>query len=384
MRRFCCLLFLLASSLYSQTPQQPAVVRTGDYEVSLRLPIAGLFAREEMEIELHVADVTRPDPLTGYAPVIRAVIETRIDMPEMPGMPVYREQAHAEGVPGDYGVHPTFAHGGAYRLRFTVKPPIGAAFDGEFPLAVADEAEGRKRKAALPPRYTIELSLNPKRPKAGESAELRFVIRDRENPKAVFNSFEVVHETLFHLIIVRSDLAHFAHEHPEKQPDGSFVLRYRFAAGGEYRLFADVAPAGAGSQILSVKASIGGSEGERFRITAAEKAAARTIENVAFSLTDAKVLPAKKTVSIPVRIESAGQPVSDLEPYLGVQGHFLLVHEDGATFVHSHPSEGETTPGTLRFLARFPKDGLYRGWVQVKRNGRILTADFVLQAGLAQ
>ena len=66
------------------------------YQVTLRLPPGGLYAREEMQIELRVEDTTRPDPLGGFAPVIRAAPEATIDMPEMPKMPKFVETAHAE------------------------------------------------------------------------------------------------------------------------------------------------------------------------------------------------------------------------------------------------------------------------------------------------
>jgi hypothetical protein len=36
-------------------------------------------------------------------------------MPAMSGMPKFAEAAQAEDTPGDYGIHPTFAHGGEYR-----------------------------------------------------------------------------------------------------------------------------------------------------------------------------------------------------------------------------------------------------------------------------
>src|SRR5437773_679464 len=84
----------------------------GKYQVTLRLPLDGLYAQEEMQIEFRVEDTSRPDPLTGYTAVVRAVPEAVIDMPAMPGMPKFTEIAHPEGAPGDYGIHPTFAHGG--------------------------------------------------------------------------------------------------------------------------------------------------------------------------------------------------------------------------------------------------------------------------------
>jgi hypothetical protein len=85
------------------------------YQITLRLPPAGLSAREEMQIEFRVEDTSRPDPLGGFAPVVRAAAEASIDMPAMSGMPKFAEAAQAEDTPGDYGIHPTFAHGGEYR-----------------------------------------------------------------------------------------------------------------------------------------------------------------------------------------------------------------------------------------------------------------------------
>src|SRR5215467_4532066 len=95
------------------------------YQVTLRLPPGGLFAREEMQIEFRVEDTARPDPLGGFAPVVRAAPEATIEMPAMRGMPKFSEVAHPEDAPGDYGIHPTFAHGGEYRLTIRVHPPGG-------------------------------------------------------------------------------------------------------------------------------------------------------------------------------------------------------------------------------------------------------------------
>ena len=45
---------------------------------------------------------------------------------------------------------------------------------------------------------------------------------------------------------------------PAPASGGTFHLRYTFPAGGEFRLFADVAPKGAGSQILMAKVNVAG------------------------------------------------------------------------------------------------------------------------------
>ena len=322
------------------------------YRVTLRLPPAGLYAQEESQIEFRIEDTTRPDPLTGFAPLVRATPQAVIDMPAMPGMPKFTEIAHPEGVPGDYGIHPTFAHGGEFRLRIAIQPD----HTFEFPLTVLDATVHRK---SIAPRFTLELTTTPKKPKAGEPVDLRFAIRDRDANHAIVPAFEMMHERLIHVIIVRRDLAHFAHEHPIAQPDGSFTLRYTFASGGEYRLFADVAPKSAGAQIVSAPLSVSG------KSIPPPEATQGLIELI----TPAQV-PAGKTVPITIRV----QDTAGLEPYLGAMGHLILIHEDGVTFVHAHPAEG------LTFPARFPKPGRYRAWFQFQRAGKVLTAELSFEA----
>src|SRR5262245_57641055 len=95
----------------------------GKYAVTLRLPPDGLYAREEVEIEMRIEDNSRVDSVLGPAPVIRARVECTIEMPAMPGMPRVQQVAHTESVPGEYGVHPTFAHGGDYVLQISAAPP---------------------------------------------------------------------------------------------------------------------------------------------------------------------------------------------------------------------------------------------------------------------
>jgi hypothetical protein len=54
---------------------------------------------------------------------------------------------------------------------------------------------------------------------------------------------------------------------------------------------------------------------------------------------------------------------------------------DGETFAHAHPDERMQNvgrDGTLPFLVRLPKPGLYRAWLQFQRGTRLLTIDFVV------
>ena len=266
----------------------------------------------------------------------------------MAGMPGISEAAHAEPAPGDYGIHPTFAHGGEFRLRIAVEPGVTV----DFPLEVND---ANARRKPVPPRFTLELTAQPRKPRAGEASELRFRVLDRKEP---VTAFETVHEKLLHLIVVRRDLTQFAHEHPVPNADGSFTLRYTFPAPGDYRLFADTAPRGAGSQILPAAISVSGKDA----------GPSQTFPGIVPAAT---TFPARKTVPISMPVEAKG-----LEPWLGAIGHLLLIHEDAQTFVHAHPDAS----GTLTFLTRFPKPGLYRGWLQYQSSGELHTVTLTLHA----
>src|SRR4051794_12743201 len=97
-RRFASALVLVAVAHAAEFPRQTA----GHYQVTLRLPAEGLYAQEESQVEFRIEDLSRPDPLTGFAPVVRAAPQAAIDMPAMPRMPEFTELAHAEPAVGDY------------------------------------------------------------------------------------------------------------------------------------------------------------------------------------------------------------------------------------------------------------------------------------------
>ena len=356
--------------------------RAGNFAVTLRVPADGLYADEESQLEFRVADASKDDPVLGAPGAIRATIASAITMPAMPGMPAATEVAHAEGVPGDYGIHPIFPHGGRYLLRLDIRPPVGDAFSVEFPLNVKD---ADPRRPAKPKAFALELTAKPSKPAAGEPVAMRLVIRDRKTGDAV-TAFDVAHEKLLHLMIIRDDLGTFSHEHPVEQPDGSFVLTYAFPTSGRFRLFADVAPQGRGSQVLTadvdVRAAKGAPAPTAFTLdpnrpptaTAAGMTAKLTFDNP-------PATRATNVLTVSLADAASGVPITDLQPYLGAMGHMVLVSQDGTTYVHSHPDESHADlgrNGVVPFAARFAKPGLYRCWAQFQRNNQVVTVDFVV------
>ena len=85
------------------------------------------------------------------------------------------------------------------------------------------------------------------------------------------------------------------------------------------------------------------------------------------------------------RLADRGQPVTDLEPYMGAMGHCAIISQDTGMFLHCHPEQlyppkpdGRGGPD-LAFHTEFPAPGLYKIWGQFRRGGRVIVAPFVVR-----
>jgi hypothetical protein len=357
----------------------------GKYSLTLRLPAEGVFAGEPIDIEFRLLDTSKTDPVLGATGVVRLQTKAVVTMPEMAGMPSQYPKIHTEGVPGDYGLECFFPHGGQYQIALTLLPPgeskpITASF-----LIDVQDAEARQSKKPAPKPYFVEVKSQGKT-EAGTPAALSFTIRETRT-RTVVKDFDIAHTQLFHLILVSKDLSWFAHEHPAPQPDGSFTISQVFPMGGEYRVYADVAPKGAGSQVLGTLLKVAGKAPKTVPLmVSGTKNSVDGITAVFRSATNP--IPIGRSTSLLFKLTdtATGQPITDLEPYLGAFGHLMIIHQDGQTFVHSHPAEDDagiaaSKRGTVAFNARFPKPGLYKAWGQFQRGGRVVTIPFVLKVG---
>jgi len=211
---------------------------------------------------------------------------------------------------------------------------------------------------------------------------LHITVRDRATDAPVAQ-FDEMHERLLHLFVVSRDLSFFSHVHPDPSSDGSFEVALTFPKPGAYRLVADVLPTGAMPQTLQdtiVTSGAGTSLG-----------AAPTFEKEVLEATDdgvrARLTPANATVGADAHVvveltdQKSGDPITDIEPYLGAWGHMLLSSADQSDIVHSHPLIEETTAGgpKITFQTLFARAGWYRIWTQVQRRGRLLTFDFTVR-----
>lgn len=220
----------------------------------------------------------------------------------------------------------------------------------------------------------LMLSTEPATVEAGKPARLNLMLHGPTG--AMISKFDTVHEKKLHLIIVRDGLDRFAHIHPEVGRSG-ITATFTFPTPGRYLLYADFKPTGAGQSVAMAELSVAGEappkpplvpdapgrvagDGLTADIAISGAVVGRTAR-IAFALTDA-----------------SGTRVTDLQPYLGAMGHLVIVSADGTRYLHSHPLDRRPA-GEVAFETDFPAAGLYKGWGQFQRAGRVLTVPFVAE-----
>ena len=77
-----------------------------------------------------------------------------------------------------------------------------------------------------------------------------------------------------------------------------------------------------------------------------------------------------------------GEPVTDLQPYLGAYGHLVALREGDLAYLHVHPEEpdGPAAGPEIPFLAEVPSVGRYRLFLDFRHDGVVRTAAFTLEA----
>jgi hypothetical protein len=232
-----------------------------------------------------------------------------------------------------------------------------------------------------PPRvgeFKLDVAVTP-RP-GGGAAGLSLAIRDPDTGDPVTRFIEV-HERQLHLFVISRDLERFDHVHPERRDDGTFELRHELPAG-EYMLIADFLPANGTMQMLQRAIVTPGFSGPLFAPapTPAVSPVERTVGGLRIRVEHEVLRPRRESLlRFVVSDAESGQPVTDLEPYLGATGHLLIVDTQLSTAVHGHPEGVRTTGPLVMFGPVFPAPGLYKMWVQLQRRGQIITAPFVVR-----
>jgi heavy metal-binding protein len=230
--------------------------------------------------------------------------------------------------------------------------------------------------------YVLDFSLTPRTLQPNRTTRVEFFVRSPATG-AVVRRFEAVHERVFHLFVVSRDLAYFAHVHPVLRPGGALDVDVTVPRPGPYQLIADFLPEGAAPQFLQRAVVTADYRGPLNATPALSVDLGDKIDgNVRVHLTTPDPRARREQLlTFELRDPATGGAVTDLEPYLGANGHLLVVSDDFAAVFHSHPvAELSSAHGpTVVFQALFPRGGVYRLWAQFQRAGRVATVSYTVR-----
>ena len=254
-----------------------------------------------------------------------------------------------------------------------------------------------------------------------EGASLRIELADTVWQRGV-SPLVPDHGKLMHLFLVRAEDARaFAHLHPVAADSGAvprFTTQLPPLPAGRYHAFGDVVHETGFERTLvgSLTVPEGVPAG---RLTDPDDAwfAGDASRQSVVPLGDGSMMrmdldpdglvEAGRDATIRISVHEPDGRAARLEPYLGMAAHAVVVQVDGTVYVHLHPmgtvtsaaqqvfearDRGDTTESgrvslahavhamapdsvasAIEFPYAFPRGGSYRLFVQVKRNGRILT-----------
>ncbi|MDF2440203.1 MAG: hypothetical protein JWN98_1187, partial [Abditibacteriota bacterium] len=258
----------------------------------------------------------------------------------------------------------------------------------------------------------------------GKSATWTLKITNQKSGQP-FNDFEIVHDKLMHLIVVKKDLSWFNHIHPEHKGDGTFVVTTTLPTAGTYKLYADYTPKGSGQEVAPHEFATTGAQDQsapallvndkmqgawmKKKVTAHNEGEPEVKSGPTYEV-------ALMPMPMPLRAgedsmlhfqvrDAAGKPVKDLQPYLGAMGHCVILSSDTESYLHSHPMEGggnhdmskmgdmknmkhsappKSGGPDVMFHTNFPSAGQYKAWGQFMHKGKVITAAFIVNVGEAK
>lgn len=228
------------------------------------------------------------------------------------------------------------------------------------------------------------------------------------------------HGHLMHLFLIRvPEMDRFYHLHPEQTSASEFAEALPKAPSGIYAVFADIVRESGFPDTMTTHVVVpdtlaaGGEKpltGDDSEAVAPPVTNSRTNtvaplggagEHVEWPLNGQGIQAQKPTLLRFRVVDKNGGPAADLEPYMGMAGHLVIVRRDLSVFAHIHPAGSvpmaalmllekaqggsmdsmlgmrhEGVPAEITFPYGFPQGGDYRLFLQVKRVGRVETAVF--------
>ncbi|SDO58332.1 hypothetical protein [Lentzea jiangxiensis] len=208
---------------------------------------------------------------------------------------------------------------------------------------------------------------------AGEQQSFQFTVGTADG--GTVTKFEVEHEKRLHLVLVRRDSSGFQHVHPEMAADGTWSVPLTLPAAGSYRVFADFKPENGTKTTLGTEIQVSGAyEPKQYETDSREFA----VDGYTVRL-DGDLKPGAES-AVTTTVTKDGKPVTDLQPYLGANGHLVALRSADLAYLHVHPVEAPGAGPGVKFAVEVPTSGRYRLFLDFQHGGQVRTAEFTLAA----
>jgi hypothetical protein len=186
-----------------------------------------------------------------------------------------------------------------------------------------------------------------------------------------------------HVLMASRDLSWFGHEHAHIQKGGIVDVKAEFPRPGEFVIFFDPESSALAAPLM---VKIPGAAPAPTELRESELPA-KLEDEVVISLVKHERLKAGATTRLTFIVNVKDKPATDLQPLHGELGHLVLIPQDASFFVHAHTSAvagddrapaKQVSGPELSFDVKPAAPGLYRVWLEVRRDGKPMTAPFAL------
>lgn len=240
------------------------------------------------------------------------------------------------------------------------KPGVCSRCGMTLRLGISDQSE-----------YPLELTTSPNVFHPGEKVRLTFTIKDPKNGSTV-KQFQIVHEKLFHMFIVSSDLKYFLHDHPVAQSDGTFVFDQVFPKPGMYRIVADIYPTSGSPQLIARTVFVTGDSQQNVSLSENKLQPDMGIQHGENTDVEVTMNPPEPVSGMKTLLFFKFKQADGMQKYLGAWAHMLIASDDTIDLIHEHPFIADGG-NQMQFNLIFPRSRTYRIWVQFQRKGIVNT-----------
>ncbi|MDP4504053.1 hypothetical protein [Nonomuraea turcica] len=210
----------------------------------------------------------------------------------------------------------------------------------------------------------------------GQPMDFRFTVIGPDYKPVT--DYEVEHDKKMHFIVASRDLTSFQHVHPEMAPDGTWSVKLTLPKAGAYRAFADFVSKGGEKLTLGVDLQAAG-DFQPEPLPHVSRTA--TVDDYTVNLAG-NLVPGQSS-KLTLTVNKGGEPVTDLQPYLGAYGHLVALRAGDLAYLHVHPEDGKKAGPEIVFYAEVPSTGDYRLFLDFQHDDKVRTASFTVPATLA-